>query len=719
MYYCSGSQVCTGIQNIQITPACSCSQNTLTVNLSSGISAGTVIFTVDSIRNPFSTASVSGFSLTTGATLGVIEKSDNINVSVIVSIPKELTVDPIIIASPTTINEETAYTLSFSCSNPIPLGAIIIVDFPSDLTVNESITSAVQRIFGLSSAISYSVSGNSITLANGFTSYLLENSSIIFSVVNVLNPSSTKPTSVIKISLNTSSGSLVCAAGDNPALKVTATAGSLNNVSIVPEVATINAKTIYSFSFESADPLPIGAGIKITLPPDMSVEESARKKCVYIFPTSVLSQNSQCQSGGSSYIYLTQGFTTGYSSGIISFQIENVINPMTPAITDSIVIETYTDSSFEYLIGTDSSLSIQASSGSLSSVMILPKTLVTGEDVNYMFIIFTSNTIPIKGHIFIQFPPEIVILKLNAKCLNLSGFESTFTCTLTGSSITITRGFETGSFSPGSLSFSVDSVMNPSTTKTSSSFKIYTYSYGYIIDSMITGLTITSETPHPLISASISSSSSFVGEYADFTFSMTPFNPFYNNGAIIITSPSEITFPQAPNCVVGTVISSITCSLLDDRTLKAAVTLNSDYTGSNFHFVVKNIQNPKTTRETSSFTLTTMIDNYLIDSSSSEITVQATNPSQLSQLSIIPTASGINEITTYKVTLLNTYTIPLGGYISIILPPEIIIASTMKCKYADSYINCQNMGSNTIHLYLFPNDFNSALLNFQIENLIN
>ncbi|CAG9326158.1 unnamed protein product [Blepharisma stoltei] len=718
MNYCDGVQTCNGIKNIEATPYCTCSSNTLIVTLSSAISPGSTSFNVTSVRNPYSAASVSGFYITTYGSLGVIDKSDMISISAQNFTPQPLDIESLEIDSPTMINNETKYTFTFSCSLPIPQSSILSVQFPSDLTVNAAITTSVISIWGISSQMTYSISSNTITINNGFPSYLSADYSIIFSVSNVLNPSSTKPTSPIIISVTTSSGAGVCSASNNSLLSVTATPGTLTSVSITPQSYTINADTTYSFSFYSSDPMPSGAGIKITLPEEMSVTTSSAKTCSYIESSSVMSKNSKCQAANGRYIYVTECFPSGYTSGLISFQIQDVINPMLPATTSTFLVETYKDNSFQYVIGSDSSIIIEPISGTLQSVQIFPANLITGESVQYTFIISTSNTIPAGGYALISLPSEILVTNINNQCTGPINLESTFSCQLTTSSIKIIDGFKSKNFSPGSFGFNVTGIMNPSTTKTSGTFKVHTYSGSYLIDSLITGITITSDTPHALESGSVATSNSLVGAYASFTFTLKPFNQFYNNGIIMVTPPSEITIPSSPSCSVGNVIQGIVCSLEGSK-LKAVISLNTAYTGSTFSFILNNVQNPKTTKPSGSFTVTTMDDIYSIDSLSTGVTVQATTPFQLSSVSISSADSGINQVTTYTFKITTTYTIPAGGYIKVVLPSQLSITSTMKCYYSNVYVNCVNKGQNTINLYLFSQDFSAATLSFDIQNIKN
>ncbi|CAG9317925.1 unnamed protein product [Blepharisma stoltei] len=711
LYYCDGNEVCAGVSNIQSSITCTCTTGVIQASLTQSTS-GSISFTISSIRNPPSTAAVSGFLIQTGYNGGYIETSASLSVSV--STPNTIYGTSLIMGSQS-INAQTSYQFSLACPTPIPSGANMDVTFPSDFIVNSSITTSINPFFGLQHTLTYTISENLISISSGFSSYLAEKSTITFSVINVQNPSSTKPSGYIIMKIYTSSGSICLSDNSATSYSVTAVAGGLSNVKITNEVSTINADTSYIFEFYGGDPIPAGGTIKITAPSQISFTNYDAKNCKSVDVNSVLAQNAQCSVTDNQYLWVTNGFPNGYTSGLIKFQAENIINPMLPTSSDNFLIETYTDATFLYKIDSDSSISISATSDYLTSVTITPKSYVTGDITTYTFAIQTKNTIPSGGTILINFPSQIIASDLTSACQNFVGYDSNTICVNSESSIQVNQGFPSN-FSPGLLSFDIGLIRNPITTQSSDTFQVYTKYNSMILDKLESGITVTMTTPHDLLSAAISITSNIIATENDYTFTIAPYNTMYNNGYLLITFPSEISLPSSPNCdISGSITTSVACSIVNSQ-LKVVIGLSSDTTSA-FSFILHSIINPSSTKPSSSFTIETLINGYSIDKLSSKITVQATQPASFPNLQISLSDSGISATTSYKFTLTTLHTLPAGGYIEVAVPSQITITSS--CLIVEINTSCTITSSNTIRSLSASTDYPPTTISFTISGLKN
>lgn len=295
--YCFSSLSCAGITSnfyvdIQTSVSCSCSNNVMTVVITSELPSGLIEFSVNKLRNPSSTASISGFLIQTGFNSGIIETSSSLPISVAVNTPNTLTGN-FLQLDDYLINAETRYEFELKCKTPIPASASLSIEFPNDFVISPTITTSIIGVFSLNFGLPFTLSSNKITIDNGFSNYISENSIITFDILNVKNPSSAKTSGYISIKIYSSTGS-ICQSETSSVFSVTSTPGSLKNIMIYNEVSTINAVSTYTFEFEANNPIPIGGTIKITAPTQVYFENYDAEDCKNIDVTSVLSQNTEC-----------------------------------------------------------------------------------------------------------------------------------------------------------------------------------------------------------------------------------------------------------------------------------------------------------------------------------------------------------------------------------------------------------------------------------------
>jgi hypothetical protein len=175
----------------------------------------------------------------------------------------------------------------------------------------------------------------------------------------------------------------------------------------------------------------------------------------------------------------------------------------------------------------------------LSIASISPDSLLVQAVTNYQVTILTETTIPINSIILIQFPSDFTNLtqgtitcQFEASSLNTAGAS----CTMSGNNLTIS-GLFTSSFSPGFIDFTINSITNPLTSKTISSFKIYIRtSGGAVIDSKETDLTLKYNS-RDISSASISTDSKVCGVDTTWTFTFTTILSIPSSGTIVVKFP--------------------------------------------------------------------------------------------------------------------------------------------------------------------------------------
>lgn len=114
----------------------------------------------------------------------------------------------------------------------------------------------------------------------------------------------------------------------------------------------------------------------------------------------------------------------------------------------------------------------------------------------------------------------------------------------------VSNGFTSGSVLGGtSISFTIGSIVNPTSMAVSSSFSFITYdSSNYQIDSKTSGITVTMTSSNEFTSISLSTGSSVNGATNTYTFTMTASAPISASNKIYMKIPNTITPPSSPVC---------------------------------------------------------------------------------------------------------------------------------------------------------------------------
>ena len=110
----------------------------------------------------------------------------------------------------------------------------------------------------------------------------------------------------------------------------------------------------------------------------------------------------------------------------------------------------------------------------------------------FMFIITTTNPIPIGGWIRVVLPSEVTASSTPSFANLVPALSSSPTVTMTGTQIDIKNSVQAYIQANQAFSFTLSNIQNPISTKATSSFEIYTFDESnYGIDKLTTGLTVT------------------------------------------------------------------------------------------------------------------------------------------------------------------------------------------------------------------------------------
>jgi hypothetical protein len=161
------------------------------------------------------------------------------------------------------------------------------------------------------------------------------------------------------------------------------------------------------------------------------------------------------------------------------------------------------------------------------------------------------------------------------------------------------------------ISINISSIKNSYTTISSSTFTIYTYYDGpaALVDQLSSGLTITS-TPNPIVSANVSSTTYVVKSLSSYTLNITFTNIVLVGTIFNIVFPPEV--PISNTTVTFSSSNTLSCTISQFGQI---ITLNScinQNTTNNVVFTLGMINNPLSTKPTSSFNITSYYNTSLL-----------------------------------------------------------------------------------------------------------
>lgn len=605
---------------------CSYEGNLLTLFLTEGV-VGSWEVVVEGVRNPPSTQPVSGFVLRTYTAKGELENSSGINAQVTTTQGGDLTSCEIDTQTDT-VNTKTLYTFTFTISNPVISTSYIQILLPSSITCQ---ISTITPIFGFNygGSLPYTSSSSSITLTSLVSSYISGPMTFEFIIDSCVNPSNT-----MSATLSLQIGYSNYISDFSSAFTIISTPGSINVISITPEILTINMITSYAFIFSSDEPIKSGSCIVIVFPNEISIEDQDTCSGSIIGISSL----SKCQTR-TNILTITEGFPLDFGTGTISFSIDKVTNPVSTKPTGIFSITIFSSSTLEYKVSENLSKTITASPGTCL-LTIVPGSYTTGDSCIYTFTLTITNIISTGGSIYLQFPQE---LSLSFTLFSsISGFPNPPNIISTSVSISINNAFTAGSFT-GKLEFSVSSIRNPLSLKPSSSFIVQTSADGYLIDSVNSLVVVTMTNMHAFVTAVATVQNPLVLGESFYTFDVIPYNPIPNGGILIVRPPDGIVLANSISCTV-TGVKSYSCEVSGNE-LKVTITDTNSITGS-FQLVAGSIKNPGSTK-TAYFTLSSNDGTYGIDSN--QCSIAMTSLATMKSCSLSLSNAYMSEVSTYSI----------------------------------------------------------------------
>ena len=217
----------------------------------------------------------------------------------------------------------TTYTFEIYPPKTVPQNSVLVVTFPSEITLPTSTTWI--QVLNIGSTLSWSISGNVLTVSNGYSSgsqTFTGTQALKFSTTNIVNSRSLKPSSVFQFDIKNSAGGLMFSVS-NPTLTLT-TAQTFTTVSVSSGTSVNGASTNYTWTITTNNLLNSGDFIRISPPSTVSFSSSPTWTGVSGLASSLSWKNNY----GVLYVVLSfsrRNLASG-AAGTYSFMVDSVTN---------------------------------------------------------------------------------------------------------------------------------------------------------------------------------------------------------------------------------------------------------------------------------------------------------------------------------------------------------------------------------------------------------
>jgi hypothetical protein len=742
------SILCTFTSNFGATGT----QDKIVVSGSFTSGATSIVFDISNYHNPPSTQPLTTIQVYTSTLTEANKLDQDYSISLTMTTPATLPASNVVITRDNTeINAVTNYVFSITLNNPLPIGARILITFPSEISPESTIENAAgSGKLNLVISADYSSTSKQLTLSELILtsdSYINENEEISFTILGIVNPSTTAASGSFTILTTESIDYQIetVSAG----VTVTATAGDITTFSVSPENTKIRERTVYLFTLVTENDVPIGSSIVISFPTEIVIDDGSSVSCI-LSGTGVSTTTESCSSV-SNILTITNVFpTAGVTAGTtFTFRVSSISqNPETTEVTGAFSAKINDASGNVVDMYKSSDVTLTFAMNSIDGLTVTPTSSFTGVETTYTFTIdIGANKFVLKrSYITVVFPDDILIASTTvsaAGCLYVSGFPDTsISCSFIDSStLKVSNGFVSNEFDDGNLVFSVPGIRNPRSTATTSTFKVYIYDEdGFGQYSIESGEGISVSSISDVTAVSLSRASTVNGIKTTYTFTITLNSIIVSGDYLRIVFPNEIAVQSVTNQCTGitNLTASLTCSLTSN-TIYVSIALPTGVsqlpvvagtTTTSISLSITNVQNPPSLNPTSSIQLYFMTANKInfINQRTTGLTVTNTAAGLLLSASANPDDSGLGAVTNYLISFQPSTSILSGTIVKVQIPSQItvdltstitcsrvlVIESTLTCSY-DSTTRTVTVSSG----FLLSTSYPSSLIQFKISPLTN
>lgn len=436
---------------------------------------------IDNILNPPTTANTNTFAITTYSDSNFLYIIDTVATPIVSGLVAGKLKSVSILPSSYITGENSTYRISIDIQNTILIGGSIVIIAPTQVLIKDIVCS---NFVGFVNTPTCTLSSDTVTIANGFSSSSLTSGQISLDLKTVRNPQTRATSSSFKIYTKLSSA-YIDESEDTDATKVTmTTAHSLESVVIDPSSKLVGKTSdYYTFTIDPYNPLyTSNSFIEIYNPSELSFPSSPTCESsspIVLSITCILSDNAK---------YLKVSFSlTEITTSSFSFTVLNMSNPLSTTPSNPFTIITYlTSNSQDSQIDTGSGTVTVTTPDSLDINKVQALNFGVGKSTNYIITVTNSMNIPEDGYIYLKLPTVMQVP---------DGVSCSTKCTKFSSNVMYIYPKPGFVMTPGPIDFTIYSVTNGSVSETRN-VEISTRNIsGGLIEEGFSSITFTCEDP--------------------------------------------------------------------------------------------------------------------------------------------------------------------------------------------------------------------------------
>ena len=551
------------------------------------------------IVNPSSAGMTGTYTIRTTDNADVeIDSNSNVPGTNILPIAGSLTSASVVPAS-LVADANSNVVVSFTAANNIPADGKIKITFPAGFDISSVLSGDIAS--SLSGSFTTSLNGQVLTVIRSGGSGQTGARTITIGNNKVKNPSSAGMTGPYSIATTTNSDVNIDTVSGVTGSNITASAGSLTSASVVPASLITNANSNVVATFTATNNIPANGKIKIIFPAGFDISSVLSADI-----TSTLDGTFTASVSSQTLTITRSGGTAQSGARTITIGNSKVQNPSSAGLTGTYTITTTTNTNV--VIDSNSAVSGNTivAAGSLTNASVVPASLVAGASSDVVVSFTATNNIPVNGNIKVTFPTGFDISDVKTADIS-STLDGTFTASISGQILTITRSGGTSKKNAQTITISNNKIKNPSTAGTTSTYTIATYTNSDVVidmNSSVAGTTIISV--GTLTAVTIVLNSLYSGDNTNMVVSFTATNKIPANGKIKIIFPAGFDISGVKTTDISSTLDGTFAASIDGQTLTVTRSGGTAQSGTKTLTINNSkVKNPYSTGQTGTFSITT------------------------------------------------------------------------------------------------------------------
>ncbi|CDW71848.1 UNKNOWN [Stylonychia lemnae] len=505
----SSSCKISGFYQTSTTCTSSSSSRTITIkklSTSAISSMNTITFTVNSIRNPAIYDKSNQIIFNHKTSIGVIQDSGKYYVPKNTYTQSYINTFKVTPGTTQAGGKVISYQFSISPAAYIPKGALIAIYLPEEVTINSASNiefSCGGTLSGFTSSplLCQVKSSNKIVIQKGFTSAKSVNDppTISFTIPSLNNPRSLEPSKIFGAQILDSSSRVIYAWNNTETPYATMKTSGVPSKFLLSRTSTQNSNlTNYIFNITPSLYYQDNDVIKIVAPsPIVFTNSSSCKGLVSLASTLTCKKSTDFKSIEIKLSTSRMRYLAQIASGsLISIQVSNVQNSVSTKMTSS-GFAVYAQTSNGYVIESSTTgpyvVNTEAAVLNSQKANVQPSNYIENKSAVYQFQ-FVTTGFQQNMRIKITLPTQINFIGTSLKCRGIHGVDKqNLTCIINSAdkSFSISDALTNQEIAPNNITFSVDSLLNPTKRELTSSFKIETFTNdSYAIDKLTADLAL-------------------------------------------------------------------------------------------------------------------------------------------------------------------------------------------------------------------------------------